>query len=328
MKVPHLLVTYDPGSRERELFSEYLAEVSRVTFVKELNSAQREEALAIADVLFAFNPPKELLPEEYGLMKKLRFVQLLSAGANHVPYSLIPDEVVIASNVGAFAEPMAEHVLGMVLALAKQLFVQHANLRRGEFDDVTPSRMLRGSVCGILGFGGIGQATARLMRALGAKIYAVNTRGRSPEPADFLGTLNDLQHVLEAADIVVVTLPLNRATKGLIGKRELSWMKSRAILINVARGDIIDERALYEHLVAHREFLAGIESWWIEPFSHGEFRTHYHFFELPNFLGCPHNSAKVPGMLLEATRHALKNVVCYLKHEPIKGAVRRGDYVA
>jgi phosphoglycerate dehydrogenase-like enzyme len=223
---------------------------------------------------------------------------------------------------------MAEHVLGMVLALAKQLFVQHANMKRGEFDDVSASRMLRGSVCGILGFGGIGQATARLMRALGAKIYAVNTSGRSAEPADFLGTLNDLQHVLETGDIVVVTLPLNRSTKGLIGGRELRWMKNRAILINVARGDIIEEQALYERLIAHPEFLAGIESWWIEPFSHGEFRTHYPFFDLPNFLGCPHNSAKVPGMMLEATRHALKNVVRYLKQEPIKGTVRRGDYVA
>ena len=57
--------------------------------------------------------------------------------------------------------------------------------------------MLRGSVCGILGFGGIGQAAARLMRALGAKIYGINTSGKSAEPADFLGTLNDLKHVLE-----------------------------------------------------------------------------------------------------------------------------------
>ena len=74
------------------------------------------------------------------------------------------------------------------------------------------------------------------------------------------------------------------------------------------------------------EFLAGIESWWIEPFSHGEFRTNYPFFELPNFLGCPHNSARVPGMMLEATRHAVENVVRYLKHEPLRGLVRRDDY--
>ena len=198
-----LAVSHEPGNKERELSRNILVNL-RAFLLLRILSPRSKRSPGKADILFAWNPPKELHPEEYG-MKKLRFVQLLSAGANHVPFPLIPDEVVIASNVGAFAEPMAEHVLGMVLALAKQLFVQHANMKRGEFDDVSASRMLRGSVCGILGFGGIGQAAARLMRALGAQIYGVNTSGWSAEPADFLGTLNDLQHVLEAADIVVVT---------------------------------------------------------------------------------------------------------------------------
>ena len=328
MTRPHLLVTYDPGSDVRRLLTEYLAEVSELGFVKDLDAARREEALADAEILLSWNPPKEIADQEYRLFQNLRFVQLVAAGANHVPYALIPDQVVIASNVGAFADPMAEHVLAMVLALGKQLFVQHANLIQGKFDDVTLSRRLRGSVCGILGFGGIGRATARLMRAFGAKIHAINTSGRSDEPTDFIGTLKDLRAVLEAADIVIITLPLNRFTKGLIGKQQLSWMKERAMLINVARGDIVDEQALYEHLVGHPEFLAGIESWWIEPFSHGAFRTNYPFLKLPNFLGCPHNSAKVSGMLLEATRRAVENVVRYLHGEPLRGVVRRDDYVA
>jgi glycerate dehydrogenase len=327
MVSPSLLVSYKPATQERELFRDHLGRLIRLTFIKDLDSAHREEALAAANILFAFNPAKELHPEEYANMKELQFIQLLSAGANHLPYSLIPDEVIAASNVGAFAEPMAEHVLAMVMALAKQLFVQHEKLKRGEFDDVTPSRMLRGSVCGILGFGGIGQAAARLLRALGAKIYGINTSGRSSEPADFVGTLRDLKYVLESSDVVVISMPLNRSTEGLIGSRELSWMKSEAILINVARGDIIEERALYERLLQYPNFMAGIESWWIEPFSHGEFRTDYPFFDLPNFIGCPHNSAKVPGMMLEATRRAVENVVRYLKQEPLRGLVRREDYV-
>ena len=327
MANPSLLVTYEPAAKERELFRDHLGDLIRFTYIEDLDPLLREEALATASIMFAWNPAQELHPEEFTKMKELQFIQLVSAGANHLPFSLIPDEVIIASNVGAFAEPMAEHVLAMVLALAKQLFVQHAKLQLGEFDDVTPSRMLRGSVCGILGFGGIGQASARLLRALGAKIYGINTSGRSSEPADFIGTLKDLKYVLESSDIIVISMPLNRSTKGLIGSRELSWMKNQAILVNVARGDIIEERALYERLLQYPKFMAGIESWWIEPFSHGEFRTHYPFFDLPNFLGCPHNSAKVPGMMLEATRRALGNVVRYLKQETLKGLVRREDYV-
>jgi phosphoglycerate dehydrogenase-like enzyme len=326
MPSPHLVVTYEPGSKGRELFDKHLGELAELSFIPDLTAERRMDALAAANILCGWNPPKELRPEEYSRMKELRFIQLLSAGANHVPFSLVPDEVVIASNVGAFAEPMAEHVLAMVLALAKQLFVQHEKLKRGEFDDVASSRMLRGSVCGIIGFGGIGQATARLMRALGARIYGINTSGKSSEPADFVGTLSNLQYVLESCDVIVIALPLNRSTKGLIGSRELAWMKSQAILINVARGDIIEERALYEHLVKEPAFMAGIESWWVEPFSHGEFRTNYPFFDLPNFLGCPHNSAKVPGIMLKATRRALENVVRFLKQEPLRGLVRREDY--
>jgi phosphoglycerate dehydrogenase-like enzyme len=327
MAKPHLIVTHKPGSMERELLCERLGELVQLTFIGDLAPEKRKEALAKAEILFAWNPPRELREEEYAGMKQVRLIQLLSAGANHVPFFLIPDEVAIASNVGAFAEPMAEHVLAMVLTLAKQLFGQHEKLKRDEFDDVSPSRMLRGSVCGILGFGGIGQATARLLRALGASIYGINSSGKSPEPADFLGTLNDLKYVLESSDIVVITLPLNRSTRGLIGSRELSWMKSRAILINVARGDIIQEEPLYERLVKDPEFLVGIESWWIEPFSHGEFRTNYPFFDRPNFLGCPHNSAKVPGIMIEATRRAVENVIRCLKQEPLRGIVRREDYV-
>jgi phosphoglycerate dehydrogenase-like enzyme len=120
---------------------------------------------------------------------------------------------------------MAEHVLAMTLALAKRLLVEQQKLRHGEFDQFTPNRLLTGMTAGILGFGGIGRATARLMRAFGMRIYTINTSGVSSEPIDFLGTLHDLEHVLRQNNVVVVALPLTKATRGLIGKNELAWMK-------------------------------------------------------------------------------------------------------
>ncbi len=116
---------------------------------------------------------------------------------------------------------MAEHVLAMTLALAKCLLVEQQKLRYGEFDQFTPNRLLTGMTAGILGFDGIGRATARLMRAFGMRIYTINTSGVSSEPTDFLGSLHDLEHVLRQSDVVVVALPLKKATGGSSGR--MSW---------------------------------------------------------------------------------------------------------
>ena len=114
--------------------------------------------------------------------------------------------------------------------------------------------MLAGGVCGILGFGGIGVATARLARGIGMKVHAINRRGRSEEPTDWIGTPDQLDMLLAASDVLVICTPLTPATQGMIGAPQLARMKEDAILVNVARGEIVDERALYERLVAFPKF--------------------------------------------------------------------------
>ncbi|HEX3416424.1 MAG TPA: NAD(P)-dependent oxidoreductase [Stellaceae bacterium] len=140
------------------------------------------------------------------------------------------------------------------MAAAKRLFIEHANLKSGEFNQRSANRMLRGGVCGILGFGNVGVATARLMRAFGMKIHAINRRGASDEPTDWIATTDLLDEMLRVADVLVISAALTTITEGLIGARELGLMKENAILINVARGEIIDEGALYAHLVSHALF--------------------------------------------------------------------------
>ena len=320
-------VLHKTGEASRALLRELFDASANLSFLADLLPAERKLALADADVLLTWNLPKELHEGEYGFIKNVRLIQLLSAGADHVPYADLPPHITIASNVGAYAAPMAEHVMAMTLALAKNLAREHRNLAQGAFNQSRPNRLLRGMVCGILGFGGIGKATAALMRPFGMQIFALNTTGRTEEPVAFIGTLRDLRYLLSSSDVVVISLPLVKGTRGLIGKGELAWMKNDAILINVARGNIIDEAALYEHLKEHPDFKVGIDAWWIEPFGSGEFRTSYPFFSLPNIVGSPHNSAIVPGINEESTRRAVENIWRFWKGEPVRGKVRREDYL-
>ena len=305
-----------------------LGGVAELTYLGEAENGWRGEALASADAVLAWNLGAELRREDLARLGSAGLIQLLSAGVDRVPFDQIPDGVPVASNAGAYAEPMSEHVLALALALAKRLPQNHAALTRGVFDQQTPTRSIHGSLVGILGFGGIGQASARLFRMLGAQVHAINRSGSTDAAVDHIGTMRDLDLLLGAADILVVSLPLTRATDGLIGRRELSLMKPDAILINVARAGIIDEDALYERLEHNPSFSAGIDAWWHEPRGQGAFATRQPFLSLPNVIGSPHNSAMVAGSLTHAAARAADNVARHLRGEPVRNLVDRSEYAA
>lgn len=321
-----VVVTFPADEVQRDAITSTLAPLGGVAFLPDHgDNGDRAALLRGADALFSWFPRRELGPADRPAMTGVRLIQLLSAGANQVDFGALPDGVTVASNVGAYAGPMAEHAVGMAVALAKRLPRNQARLASGVFD-MAPTLRLDGGVAAILGFGGIGRACAKLLSAFGMRIYAVNTSGRTSEPADFAGTLADLEQVLPAADVVIVALPLTRATRGLIGARELGWMKPQAVLVNVARGAIIDEDALFEHLTSHSEFSAGIDAWWHEPGNGKPFHPRLPFLELPNVVGSPHNSGIVPGSMADASAAAAANVAAFLRGEPVRGIQDPADY--
>jgi phosphoglycerate dehydrogenase-like enzyme len=327
MQQRRVIVSYPVNEDYARVTRDVLNSDATVVFLRDLPEQDRPAALADAEVLLSWNLRRELPPGALDSAPNLRLIQLLSAGADTVDFGAIPAGVRLAGNVGAYAEPMAEHVMAMTLALARRLPQRNADLARGEFNQSEPLLTLNGAVCAILGFGGIGKATARLMRAFGARIHAVNSSGQTSEPVEWASTLGELDEVLATADVLVISLPLTRATRGLIGARELALMKPAAILVNVARGAIIDEGALYAHLKDNPQFCAGIDAWWHEPGRGAGFSVDYPFFDLPNLLGSPHNSGMVPGVLVGAARKAAENVSRYLRGEPVTGVMNPADYL-
>ena len=134
-----------------------------------------------------------------------------------------------------------------------------------------------------------------------------NRHGRTDERVEWIGTLERLNELLEAADVLLISAPLTRATHGLIGAVGLQRMKADAVLVNVARGEIVQERPLYDHLVKNPRFMACIDARWVEPVRHGEFRMDQPFLNLPNVIASPHNSAQGTGAHDINLRRAVEN---------------------
>ena len=315
MATPTLLVTHEAGTGIRSVIEAAIGAAACVVYLSDIPADDRAAALTKADVVMARDTSKELQPGEAALMRNARLIQFITAGVDYIPLADLPSDLPVACNGGAYAEPMAEHALAMTLAALKRLFVEHGKLAGGTFDQFQPNRMLAGSVCGILGLGGIGVATARVMRALGAKVHAINRRGATSEFVDWIGTNADIDQLLAASDILILSVPLTPATNGLVGRRELALMKKDAVLVNLARGEIVDEAALFAHLKETPDFTACIDAWWIEPVRHGHFRMDHDFMSLPNVIASPHNSASVARWRNVALRRAVENVCRVFKGE-------------
>ena len=306
-----LVITFAVKDRGRAVVEEVLDSAAAAVYLTDLVSPARRQALLDADVVLVIDPVKEIRPDEMPLLEGKRLIQFISAGLDWINLDAFPRDVPLASNAGAYAAPMAEHALAMALAAAKRLLVEQRNLAQGQFNQFTPNKMLAGKICGIFGLGGVGMATARLAHCFGMRIHAINRHGTAPEaPAaalDWIGKPGDLDKLLAAADVLVISAPLTPATRGVIGVQELSRMKDDAVLVNLARGEIIDQDALYAHLQDHPRFTACIDAWWTEPLRHGRFALEHPFLELPNVIGSPHNSASVESAREFGLRRAVEN---------------------
>ncbi len=180
----------------------------------------------------------------------VRLVQLLSAGYDEVDVALARRlGIPVATNGGANAPSVAEHVILLILASYRHLTEVAAMVRRGAWESsFTTARLtyeIGGKAIGLVGLGNIGRALARRLRAFEATLLYYDVRRLDPEAEEELGLVYcDLPTLLSQADIVSLHLPLTPETRHLIGEAELALMKPTALLVNAARGGLVDEAAL------------------------------------------------------------------------------------
>lgn len=235
-----------------------------------------------ADVIMIANMP--LKGEVIRACKNLKFINVAFTGVDHVDLAAAKEMGVKVSNASGYStQSVAELALGMMLSLLRNVPQVEERCRAGKTKDGLVGTELRGKTVGIVGAGAIGQNTGRLCKAFGCKVIAYNHRPKQAAE----GTIDefvDLDTLTRESDIISLNCPLNDSTRGMFGAERIAMMKKTAILINVARGPVVDSRALADALNEGRIAGAGIDVFETEP----PLDVNHPLLHTPNTIVTPH----------------------------------------
>lgn len=285
-------------------------------------SAESLDAMREADVYFGFGIPRQL----FVAGRKLRWVHSAAAGVGNALYAeMVASNVLFTNSAGVHAVPIAEYVVAGVLHFFRGLDVAQEQQREARWDkhffvaENSPVREVSDALVLIVGAGGIGTEVAKRLSALGATCVGVRRhpeRGAAAGFARVVGTA-DLDAELPSADVVVLSTPLTLESKGLFSGERLARMKAGAILVNVARGALVDEDALAEQL--RRGHVRGAA---LDVFSEEPLAASSPLWQLRSVLLTPHISPVSPGRFWpRALQLFCENWVRYDRGEPLRNLV-------
>ncbi len=257
---------------------------------------------------------------------RCRLVHVPGAGAEQIALTALPAGTTVC-NVHGHEVPIAEFTLHAILEHCLQLWQYPAHLDAESFAQVYAARPQHGEAAGrtvvIVGFGHIGQEIARRARALGMHVLAVTRSGKPHDLAGESVAVAALDSVLPRADVLVLACPLDDGTRGLVGARQLALLPAGALLVNVARAEVVDEEALYEALRTQRLARAALDVWYQyprkgqPPVAPSRFPIH----ALPNVRATPHISAITPGLLERRYGFMADNIGRLLQGQPLRNVI-------
>ena len=283
------------------------------------------EVTAKADLYFGYGVPAELLEAAPGL----RWVHSGAAGVgSSLTQPMLESDVIFTNSARVHAKPMAETVLAMILYFGRGLDLAVANQKKSIWDtepyytEGAPLNELSELTVGVLGFGGVGYEVSLRVASLGARVVALK-RTSLLEDEDVEGVLAGTLELLSGdegfrtclaqSDVLVLAVPDTPETRGMMDREAFSWMKQGAVLINVARGKLIDEEALIDALNTGKLRGAALDVFQKEPL-----RGDHELWDHSKVLITPHVSAVSRGFWRRETDLILHNLQCYLEGYPLK----------
>ena len=269
-------------------------------------------------------------PEMATAARRLRLVHVNGAGTDKVAFDSLGPDVLVA-NTFNHEQSIAEYVAGAAVMLRRHLPEQDRALRTGRW--ATPgydrtigqSSSLQGARVGFVGFGHIGRSSWNLLRAFGVEGAAVTGSGSVDAAAEGLtwaGDTSRLEQLMTESEVVVVCAPLTERTVGMIGAAELGALGPAGVLINVGRGPLVAENALYEALSTGGIAAAAIDVWYRYPDATGYGSpSDMPFHTLPNVLMTPHVSGVTTNTFAARAADIADNIGRLARGEPLRNVV-------
>lgn len=231
-------------------------------------------------------------------------IDVEAASARGIPVYVTP---------GANAQSVAEMALGLMFAAARRISWMDAELHAGRWTRAQDGVELCGRTLGLVGFGQIGQRVARVAQALGMRVAAFDPLlAGKPSPVEGVVLLPSLDALLPMADVLSLHVPLNRLTRAMLGQRQIAQLPRGAILINTARGEVIDEAAMVAALQDGHLAAAGLDTMAVEPLPAGS-----PLASLANVVLTPHVGGSTPAALGAMAHGAARNVLGWLRGRPV-----------
>lgn len=252
-------------------------------------TAAADVAVRLAGATIAISNKVPLRAASLQQNPQLKMIAAAATGTDHIDLDYCEQHRIAVANVRGYAEhSVPEHVFMLALALRRNLLAYRAEVEAGRWNTSTqfcllnhPIGDLYGSTLGIIGFGILGQAVKRLAECFGMRVLVAERKNHKV----IRGGFTPFEQVLRQSDIVTLHMPLSEATRHLIGAAEFGVMQPHTILINTARGGLVDEGALIDALMSGRIAGAGFDVLSVEPPRDGHPLLE---LDLPNFIVTPH----------------------------------------